>query len=500
MDGASYDLMDSAARDGLNRLAQTGDLPIPLGDLEPGGINGQGAELHSASSLKNYLRTISFLPVEAGEVTVTTAAYTICILRFYDADKNGLPAENASFGSSSQDGSFSRTVRMADLCPGAVWYRAVLGVADADVHPLCAENVSLSRGRALALTREVEAGLSALSGDMDARLSALAAQVPARLFINTAALLSQYADFDALPKNSLVMYTVNTAGTALNAPDGFTSGAVLTLQTDNASSAVQLCFIRSSSRVAWRYKWSGWKPWNYLYSQSELDALLSAAAAQAAAPAPEYTALFRTVCCIGDSLTRGYQAEYPSGVRNRDGGYPMYLARLTGLTVYNFGASGVNPTQWLAQEAFAQADYSAMDLALICLGRNEGLSSQEDQLSYQLIIDRLLSANPDMTVFLLSLPPSDTSAETNARVNARIRAIAENNPGRRVFYLDIYENTLCASSSLRSDGTHYYPLGYFLLAQTVKNNLEAFIASHPESFVQLPTSRTWDNLITDPVS
>ena len=202
-----------------------------------------------------------------------------------------------------------------------------------------------------------------------------------------------------------------------------------------------------------------------------------------------YMALFKNAVCIGDSLTRGYQAEYPSGQKNRDGGYPTRLSRLTRLNVYNYGHSGATPTSWMAEAG--NKDFTNFDVALICLGRNGGLSSTDDVANYKAIIDKLISANSNMTIFCLSLPPSDGNAETDKGINEIIKSIASE---KSAHYIDIYNDVKMASPIYRNDGVHYYPLGYYMMAEEILVRINEYIDKNKGQFMQIYTPQTYDNI------
>lgn len=208
---------------------------------------------------------------------------------------------------------------------------------------------------------------------------------------------------------------------------------------------------------------------------------------------PEYLSLFENCACIGDSLTRGYQAEQPEGQRNRDGGYPTRLSRMTRLNVYNFGYSGATPTAWLSNATLNSYDYSIFDLAIICLGRNGGLSSETDRNSYESIIEMLQAANPNMTIFCLSLPPS---YQDDSAINAIIKTIAENN---NTYYVDITNDTQLSSAIYTSDGIHFYPLGYDLLAELIKDRICRYINAHKTEFMRIYTPKVYPEIIAGPV-
>ena len=197
----------------------------------------------------------------------------------------------------------------------------------------------------------------------------------------------------------------------------------------------------------------------------------------------DFLSLFHNVVCIGDSLTRGYYAEEDEGQRNRDYGYPSALSRMTRLNVYNYGLSGATPTSWFnGYMSSGTRDFSIFDCAIICLGRNGSLTLNEDVTGYKNIISKLLEFNPNMTIFCLSLPPSNNGENIDNDINNKIKDITIE---MNVNYVDIYNNSYCKDSKYRSDGTHFYTLGYMLLAKTIKDNIERYIYNNENKFMQL---------------
>lgn len=195
-------------------------------------------------------------------------------------------------------------------------------------------------------------------------------------------------------------------------------------------------------------------------------------------------ALFNNVVCIGDSLTRGYRSEYPEGSKNADYGYPEYLAHMSNTTIANYGQSGDTPTDWY--NFYGNTDFSSYDCAIICFGRNDYLTSETDRTNYQNIIDKLQNENPHMTIFILSLPPSgsdfsNTTADGKV-INQKIKTIADNN---NLPYIDIWTYSSVRNSSYRSDSTHYYTLGYVMIAKDVLDGITTYINNNQSEFMQV---------------
>lgn len=206
---------------------------------------------------------------------------------------------------------------------------------------------------------------------------------------------------------------------------------------------------------------------------------------------PNVWGLFRNAVCIGDSLTRGYYSAYASGERNRDYGYPSALARLTGMNVWNYGLSGTNPDEWLANATLAQEDYSRFDAAFIAFGQNRSTQTDaEYQEMYLNVLARLKTANPNMVIFCLSNP----GPKQNTNIQAIVAAATASSGYSYVYFLDITGGDYAAH---RTDGTHLDAIGYSLLAESVKIAVEKLYISDP-STIYIPLTK--DNVITDPVN
>jgi len=207
----------------------------------------------------------------------------------------------------------------------------------------------------------------------------------------------------------------------------------------------------------------------------------------------DYLTLFKNVVCLGDSLTRGYNSTYSEGQRNRDFGYPWVLARETRLNVYNYGHSGATPSTLYSE--LSSADFSMFDMAIICLGRNGGVESAEDQTAYQNLIDKLLTDNEHMTIFICSLPAyGDTISASDEAINARIETIAENN---NLPYLDLWGSY--GSAEYRTGDAHFKPVGYILMAETIIKQIDSYIENNIADYINLWMPKTLPDYINGEV-
>lgn len=218
---------------------------------------------------------------------------------------------------------------------------------------------------------------------------------------------------------------------------------------------------------------------------------------------PNVWGLFHNAVCIGDSLTRGYYASYKVGQRNRDYGYPNALARMTGMHVWNFGASGADSKTWLENSTFARVDYSNFDVAFICLGTNLGQETPRTEADYGTyylqILDRLKDANENMVIFCLSVPHQVTRSTWIQNYVAQYTAQSQAARHQHVYYLDILSVGLYKDPAHidATDNTHFDAVGYSLLAESVKIAVEKLYAENPTGIF---VAQTKDAFTTDSVN
>ena len=196
----------------------------------------------------------------------------------------------------------------------------------------------------------------------------------------------------------------------------------------------------------------------------------------------DYSVLFSKAVFIGDSLTRGFYAEYPSGERNRSFSYPSTLAQKTNWDTTNLGISGATASNWY--QTHQNTDLSGYDIAFICLGRNGKYEDSADINAYNQIITKLKAESPNAVIFVLSLPPSNDGAETT--VNVTVKSIANNN---NLPYLDIATTGVMNQKNgyiyRPADGVHFNKVGYATLALTILEQMNRYITENIEEFTDL---------------
>lgn len=206
-----------------------------------------------------------------------------------------------------------------------------------------------------------------------------------------------------------------------------------------------------------------------------------------------YKYIFKNVICIGDSLTRGYYTNtYPNGDAYYPT-YPQFLQKITGWVATNAGRSGATAKEWY-DERINLFTYSDKDIAVIYLGTNYGLedtvdtdlSNATNAGSYCRIIERLLSDNQKMKIFLCTVSnvTSDADGSKTTLTNNTIRKIA--NKYSNCYTIELKDN-LCYDFSEpvahpHNDVIHFGSIGYNLLAHVIAKSISDIVVGNLTDF------------------
>ncbi len=161
------------------------------------------------------------------------------------------------------------------------------------------------------------------------------------------------------------------------------------------------------------------------------------------APDGGYCAIFRTICCIGDSLSSGeFELFDADGNRSYydiyEQSWGQYIARRTGAKVYNFSRGGLTAREFLEAYADEHACYEkekACQAYMIALGVNDLIYRREtavgtkadlreegdkNTFAWQMgeIVRRFRNISPQAKFFFLTMPRDSTDAWTNGRQDA----------------------------------------------------------------------------------
>ena len=199
------------------------------------------------------------------------------------------------------------------------------------------------------------------------------------------------------------------------------------------------------------------------------------------------------IAAVGASITAGANAEnfytesYPAQLQNLFGGQ---------YNVINLGNSGKTVTMtpgdgepWLEQDQWAAFQALCPAYAVVNIGTNDSKPANFTdkatfKQAYEYLIDQLLSVNPDMHIYVCTVPYaySNSYGITNANIRDYIapaqREVAESYENCTL--IDLYEYSQ-NKSLLFDDGIHPHSRGYRMFAEIVK---AAFEDNLDQSFVQ----------------
>lgn len=225
--------------------------------------------------------------------------------------------------------------------------------------------------------------------------------------------------------------------------------------------------------------------------------------------------IFRTIGCIGDSLSSGeFESLSEEGKKGYhdyfDYSWGQYIARHAGLTAYNFSKGGMTAKQYW--NTFAEdKGYWSPDLLcqayIIALGVNDILNQKQelgkitdicledysknaDNFAgyYGRIIQRLKSMQPHARFFLVTMPrdgsPRDEQKSAHA---ALLHEMAELFDYTYVIDLHRYAPIYDAEFKRRYYlGGHMNPAGYILTARMMESYIDYIVRHNPEDFLQIP--------------
>lgn len=236
-----------------------------------------------------------------------------------------------------------------------------------------------------------------------------------------------------------------------------------------------------------------------------------------------FAGVFRTIGCIGDSLSSGeFQAVDASGNNTYydmfDYSWGQYLARMAGIKVYNFSRGGMTAKEYYngyrgitVENGFWErgSDAQAYIIALgvndasrilggeLVLGTMDDVNFDDLEASgdsfigyYARIIGRILKKQPDVHFFLMTVPrgtePEDRAALYDRQAEF-LYALADKLP--RCWVMDFRKYAPIYDEEFRSKfflSGHMNPAGYILTAKMVASYLDYIIRHNMDYFHQIP--------------
>lgn len=229
-----------------------------------------------------------------------------------------------------------------------------------------------------------------------------------------------------------------------------------------------------------------------------------------------YTAIFRKIACVGDSLSSGeFEAVDKNGVRTYhdifEHSWGQYIARMTGSKVYNFSRGGMTGKEYC--ESFADLNGfwdsdKKCHAYIIALGVNDiinegqelGSIADIDLENYEnnkktfagylgIIIQKYREIQPHARFFLVSMPKENDSDEVFQKKSNHAKLLydlAKFFPNTYVVDLfkhaPVYDDKFNEKFALFG---HLNPAGYLLTAKMIATYIDHVIRSDFKAFKQV---------------
>lgn len=230
-----------------------------------------------------------------------------------------------------------------------------------------------------------------------------------------------------------------------------------------------------------------------------------------------FTSIFRTVACIGDSLSSG---EFESLKEDGSHGYHdmyehswgQYLARMCGSKVYNFSRGGMTAKNYcksFAEDNDFWNEKYASDAYIIALGVNDIICINEEVGSvedidtedytknadnfagyYAQIITRLKKIQPRAKFFVMTMLFDEGESEENRNKKLahrellyRLSEVYDN-----MYVLDMLQYAPILDSEYNKNFKllgHLNPMGYLLTAKMVASYIDYIIRSNTADFKEV---------------
>ena len=226
-----------------------------------------------------------------------------------------------------------------------------------------------------------------------------------------------------------------------------------------------------------------------------------------------YTSVFRTICCIGDSLSSGeFEAKNEKGEHTYHDMYEyswgQYIARMCGSKVYNFSRGGMTAEEYCKSFAdekdFWNPEYAAQAY-IIALGVNDILGQNKpvgtvDDVDfndwrnnkknfagyYAQIIQRMKEIQPRAKFFLMTML-SDGENDSNKQGKEEHRKLLYgfSEKFRDTYVLDLLEYGPVYDDKFRDKFYmlgHLNPMGYVFTAKMVASYIDYIIRHNMRDF------------------
>lgn len=225
-----------------------------------------------------------------------------------------------------------------------------------------------------------------------------------------------------------------------------------------------------------------------------------------------YSRVFRTIGCIGDSLSSGeFESRDSEGTPGYHDYYEyswgQYMARNAGIKVHNFSRGGMTAKWFMesyAEQCGVWCDEKKCQAYTIALGVNEicsksielGEISDIDLENYEnnketftgyyaKIIQKIKTIQPDAKIFLINLPKGEYAAEgdKHAELLSEMTKLFSN-----TYLIDLRKYSPEYDSEFKNKffvGGHMNAAGYILTAQMITSYIDYIVRHNLEDFAQV---------------
>lgn len=232
-----------------------------------------------------------------------------------------------------------------------------------------------------------------------------------------------------------------------------------------------------------------------------------------------FCGIFRTIACIGDSLSSGeLESIGPDGVKRYhdfyDYSWGQFIGRACGSKVYNFSQGGMTAKTYMEGFAEVKGFWDRNKLAqayIIALGVNDVTRHLNGELElgsmadidladcrnnaqtfigyYAQIIQRIKELQPRAKIFLIS-PPQDGKPENERTQKYKIvRDLLQEltTVFNRTYLLDMFEYAPKQTKAFMDTYHlgHMTPTGYVLAARMIESYIDYIIRKNPKEFNQV---------------
>ncbi len=229
-----------------------------------------------------------------------------------------------------------------------------------------------------------------------------------------------------------------------------------------------------------------------------------------------FACIFRTIACIGDSLSSGeFETKDADGTKHFhdlfDYSWGQFMARTLGSRVYNFSKGGMTAREYMQDFAHRNQYFDpvkACQAYIIAMGCNDITRAINDKTDlgsmadikenwqdnadtfaghYGAIIQRYQAIRPDAKFFLMTMPRSSGASGERLALQERHRELLYEMAAHfsNTYILDfrqyapVYDEEFKQNFYLHG---HLNPCGYVLTAKMVISYLDYIIRHHMEDF------------------